>query len=365
MLEKIKDSLQREKVDILKYQTGQKVPVNLGREYLVEPFGGMLPGDILAIAGHSSAGKTYELAKIKSNIMNVDLNPDAMSYVWAEYSLEMKLFSVMLRDLSSSLSLSKKEIISREFSAAEKAAARNVFAKYDDRFYISQTPLTVKEWYEEQKIFLELHSDKKGVFVSIDHLSLLRSSDKGKTTMIGDLLTYANELKLTYKNVYFIFLSQMAPSFFANIAERSRQSFPSLTNLFYSSEIGHYCDYVLVVVNAEYLGIHEYGSVSVDRYPYLEKYFTEPDRKGKVAFYTDGLIFHHLIKAREAEPGYKDIFVTEIRPRQERVHPTVQQDLYQTKAAEEFMANLTGAKVTPNKNKSDLFDELPFKPVKK
>jgi len=359
MLKKITEVLDKEKKDLGKYQKGLKNPVRIGRDYMQDPFNGMLPGEILVIAGPTSAGKTYELNKIKSNVMDTSYNSNASNFVWADYSLEMKLFSIMLRELSYSMSKSKKDILTSEFSEAEKAVAANIFSKYDERFYISEEPITPEQWYTEVDEFLDTHKDKDAVFIAVDHLALMRGKGLGKTAMIGDLLAYANELKLKYKNAFFIFLSQMSSTYYGRIAERSRLSQPQLSDLFYSSEIMQIADYVIVIINPEYLGITEYSSVSPQKYNYLEKYFTE-EKKGKVSFETDGLIFHHLLKAREAEPGYDDIFITELRPRQEKVKLTVQQEIFQSKQSQELYAKLVGAEVKPNKDLESVFDDLPF-----
>lgn len=360
MLRKITELLDFEKKELGKYQRGIKAPVNLGRDYMVEPFGGMLPGEILVIAGHTSAGKTYELNKIKNNVMNGGINPASNNYIWVDYSLEMKLSSIMLRELAYSMSLSKREILSREFTAAEKAVAANVFSKYDDRFYISEDPITPEQWYEEQEEFLTLHKYKDAVFITVDHMALMSGKGLGKTQMIGLLLFYANELKLRFKNSFFIFLSQMSSTYFGRVAERSRLSQPSLSDLFYSSEIAQLADYVTVIINPSYLGMTEYSSVSPMRYNYLEKYFTE-ERKGKVSFDCEGLIFYHLLKSRESEPGFDDIFITELYPRQERPKAQIQNEIFVTKQSQDIYNQLIGAEIEPNKNVENIFDDLPFK----
>jgi len=359
MVSKQLERIVGEKKSLLLYQRGKKKAIKFSAPYLQEPFGGMLPREVLVIAGPTSSGKTYNLQRMKSDAFNKDLNPNCDNFVWLDYSLEMKLQSLILRELSSALGKTKKEILFNEFKDVELPAVARVFEKFsNERVYIHDTPLTPELFKEQTLSFLSEHTNKDAVFISIDHLALIRGGNK--TATIGETLSYINEMKLMFDNVFFILLSQMSPDYFRRMSERDRSSVPQLTDLFYSSEINMLCDYLVVTTSPERFGIIEYSSFNPDRYYYLEKYFTEPDRKGKVAFQTDGLIFYHLLKAREAEPGYDDIFITELRPRQEKIKLTVQQEIFQSKQSQELYAKLVGAEVKPNKDLESVFDDLPF-----
>ena len=360
MVSKQLERIVGEKKSLLSYQKGVKRTVKFSAPYLQEPFGGMLPREVLVIAGPTSSGKTYNLQRMKSDAFNKDFNPNCDNFVWLDYSLEMKLQSLILRDLSVALGKTKKEILFNEFNPSEIPVVTRVFEKYsNERIYIHDSPLTPELFKEQTLSFLSEHTDKDAVFISIDHLALIRGGNK--TATIGETLSYINEMKLMFDNAFFILLSQMSPDYFRRMSERDRSSVPQLTDLFYSSEINMLCDYLVVTTSPERFGIIEYSSFNPSRYDYLEKYFTEPDRKGKVAFQTYGLIFYHLLKSRESEPGFDDIFITELYPRQEKVKLTVQQEIFQTKQSQDVYNRLIGAEIEPNKDLETIFDDLPFK----
>lgn len=336
-----KDLLLEEKKELAAYQRSSNRIVKTQRPYLDDTFGGLLPGDVVTIAAGAGVGKSYELNIIKNNVMDININPDANEYVFLDVSLEMRLFSLMIRQLSYGLNKSKKEILLKQFSESEKQKAADIISKWEDeRFFISQTPTTPQQFYEQTNEFCMQHVDKKAIFITCDHLALL-SGSAGKTSIIEEFLLYINELKMSYKNVYFFLVSQLNSNYFGRIAEEDRMSEPKPTDLFYSNSIFHLSSYVMVIANPSKLGIVNYSSVIPERYPHLEKYFTEPNKKGKVSFDSEGLLFYHLLKNREGETNYTDLFVHELFEKQFR---PVKQEVYISKEAKEIFDALGGMK---------------------
>jgi hypothetical protein len=360
------DRILGEKKSLLSYQRGQKRPVKFSAPYLEQPFGGMLPREVLVIAGPTSSGKTYNLQKLKADAFDKDLNPNCDNFVWLDYSLEMKLQSLILRDLAAALKKPKADILFNEFKPEELSIVSSIFEKFsNERIYIHDTPLTPEMFKDQTLEFCEQNRDKDAVFISIDHLALIRGGSS-KTATIGETLSYINELKLMYDNTFFILLSQMSPDYFRRLSERDRSSQPQLTDLFYSSEINMLCDYLVVVTSPERFGITEYSSFNPDRYPYLQKYMTEVGKNGKVSFETEGLIFYHLLKSRENDMGYDDIFIHELYPRVEKTVQAATKTEYIAKSAKNeweslFKGGEEEQKITPNKNYSvEDFNDLPF-----
>jgi hypothetical protein len=60
------------------------------------------------------------------------------------------------------------------------------------------------------------------------------------------------------------------------------------------------------------VGINEYASLNPDRYPHLSKYFLEPDKKGRVALEVFGVLYYHLLKIREGDSGFIDIYAEDL-----------------------------------------------------
>lgn len=306
--------IKQEKIELGHLQSVGK-PIYTQRDYLEYPLGGFIPGDVLTIAAGAGVGKSYELNILKNRIMNRDINPESEDFVFLDISLEMRVLTLMVRQLSQEMSISKKEIFFNRFTQDQQERAKVIVDNWaDKRFYVCQSETTAESFYAATKQFCEEHKDKKAVFISCDHLALLSGGSGKKTSIIEDFLGRVNDLKLQYKNTYFILISQLNSDYFNRASEKDRNAEPKPNDLFYSSSIFHLSSYVVVKTNPSKLGITEYSKVKPDRYPHLDKYFTQPDNKGKVSFHTDDLLFYHLLKNREADPGYVDIFVEEIKP---------------------------------------------------
>ena len=91
---------------------------------------------------------------------------------------------------------------------------------------------------------------------------------------------------------------------------------------------------------------------------------SEPDKNGKVTFESEGLLFYHLVKNREANRNYDTLFIKELYPRVE-INKTNHQTYKSKKATDEWESLLnknleTGREgIKPNKINDDDF-ETPF-----
>jgi replicative DNA helicase len=299
--------------EIKQYQKGEKKVIKTGRPYIDDAFP-LVNGSVITIAASSGIGKSYELATILDNIMNVNLNPDAGNYISLNISLEMKVLSHVLRGLNKAVGKSKKKILLEEFTEEEKALSNAYYKQMmDDRFFISQVPTTPQKYVAACREFLTEHSDKDSVFISADHIALFGSDNgKNKNQTIEDLIEKTNELKMEFPNAVFIFLSQMNSEINSRLQEKNVQSQPRDTDLYYSQFTFQVSDYVVVIVNPYKKGINEYTKINKQRYSHLEKYFTESDNKGRVSLKTLGVLFYHLLKCREADSLYIDIFAEDL-----------------------------------------------------
>jgi len=296
-----------------KYQTGEIRIVKTGRPHIDATLSGLLPGDIVVIAGASGAGKTFELQTLRENIMSTELNPDANDYVFLDYSFEMKLFNLILRGISRILNKNKKDVLLKEFEPHEgPLVTRYVKTLMDKRFYIEENPCTPSHFLTETRIFLEERRDKRAVFVSIDHMGLFKS-DADKKSGIDKVVEDINLLKREFDNVYFILLSQLNRAILSRIKEKSIESMPNRGDVYQSDTMFQIADYLIVVQNPHRLGITEYSRVNPRLYESLEQFFSEGTGiSKKVSFDTLGNIFFHVLKVREGEVVFQDIFIEPI-----------------------------------------------------
>jgi uncharacterized protein YfeS len=209
---------------------------------------------------------------------------------------------------------SKRKILLEGFSEDEKNLANAYYKQLmDKRYYISQVPTTPNKFYNAVHDFLSEHTDKETVFISADHIALFGSDGgKGKNQTIEELIERTNDLKMEFPNVVFIYLSQMNSDSNSRVQEKNMQSQPRDTDLYYSQFTFQVSDYVVVITNPYKQGINEYSKVNKQRYKHLEKYFVSPDSKGRASLKTLGVLYYHLLKCREAESLYIDIFAEDL-----------------------------------------------------
>lgn len=350
-IENLSQALKAEKVKLYAFKKGKSKLILTHRPYLQEPWGGLLPKSCIVIGGHSSAGKSYELETIMTDVFNTELNPDAGEFVWLNFSLEMPLFSLMLRKLSRAMGISKKDILLEDWSDAKMAEMKPYLDDWmDGRYYIIDKSITAQDYFNIVDKFCTDNKSKKAIFISIDHLVLM-DADGNTTSSIASVLRHTNTLKLKHENVFFIYLSQVSPGFFSRVSDRDNRSFPREGDFFYSSQLAQVSDYSVVIIVPEYLGCEYWLNVVPDKYPYLEKYLVEPDKHGKCTFYTEGLLFYHLVKNREADRGFDNLFVHELYKRPEQV---VNKEVYISKKVDDEWKKIV------NKNALTIEDDIPF-----
>lgn len=316
-LKKIKDDAF---IELKKLQVGEKTLPKTGEDFIDSHLGCILPGDVILISALSGQGKTETLQRMKKKILSVEVNKDAMNYVFLDVSLEMKLFNIILRGLSNVIDKKKSKILFEEFTEEEKEKAKKYYETLDDdRQYISQTPTTPLEFYNGTKTFLEEHSDKEAVFIALDHVLLMSGSNKQE--VLEQLCEHINQLKLSFSNAYFILISQNNRGLLGRIAEKNNNAAPNAGDVFGSSFLDQLCSFNIILYNPFKMGIEQYMKVNPNRYEYLSEHFGEEDSKGRVSFNTQGKIFVHMIKTRESDNNYSNLFVIEMDSQPEIKEP--------------------------------------------
>lgn len=313
-IQQTRDKVGRARAQLKAYQSGKIKVVHTNRPHLDATLSGLLPGDIVVIGGASGSGKTFELQTIRENVMDIEINPDAKDYIFLDYSFEMKLFNLILRGLNKVLNKSKKNILLNEFTEAEKALAnRYVETLRDERFYIEENPLTPEQFLAQSREFLSMNKHKKTVFIAIDHMALFKNSQGDKKGTIDAVVESVNILKKEFPNVIFLLLTQLNRSILARIKDKDLNAQPNRGDVFQSDTMFHIADYLYIVHNPHRLGINQYLKVNPNHYDYLEDFFCEVEGVSKrVSFETLGNIFYHVLKIREGDVVFKDIFIEKI-----------------------------------------------------
>ena len=311
-IKKLKSVAVRAKVQLKNYQEGKSKPIVTGRPWLDDIFGGLLPMEIVTIAGMSGGGKSFELQKIKNFVMDKENNPNADNFVWLSNSLEMKFISNIIRDLNMKLNKTKKKILTEKFTDEEAKLANDYFNNTtDERFYINEESVTPTQFETEVSEFLEQHKDADAVFIDLDHIALQRDKNGNKKATVDEIVESVNRMKKQYPNSYWIVLSQLNRNILERIRDKDIMAMPNRGDVFQSDSMFFISDYLYVCHNPYRLGINQFSRVNVEAYDYLSEYFTE-EKKGKASFETLGNIFYIVLKMREADVMYKDIYIESI-----------------------------------------------------
>ena len=351
--------------ELKKIQTGEKLLVKTGDPLIDDHIGGLLPGDAVVVSGLSGHGKSEWLFRKRESVLDVNVNPNSENYVWLNYNLEVKIFNVVLRGLHRKLKKKKQDILFKEFTEEEKILANEYYLMLqDDRQYIEQEQTTSDEFYNKTKAFLEDHKDKEAVHVSFDHAAL--NADKDTQSGIESLIKAVNRLKLEYHNVYFWIVSQLNRTILGRIAEKNNSSAPNAGDLYASSTMDFISSYNIVVFNAHKVGIDQFMKVSPDRYDYLSEHFGDEDSKGRVSFDTVGKLFFKILKTRESDVIWKDLYIIDMDLTEEEKEKLRHTDKEETSSAAipvfntETTVNITPASVEEAFGAPEEDDFMPF-----
>lgn len=292
-----------------KIQTGEKALLKTGDESIDCHILGLLPSDCILYAANSGVGKTKKLFDILDQILDEKVNPNAKNIKTLEYQLEMKFLNRILRATNKLTSKKKSEILTQEFTEEEKELVRRYYENLqDDRRFICEESVTTKEFYEMTRTFCELNKDSDSIVVCLDHCLLLKKDDKFEDPLEA-LTSYINQLRKEFDNVYFILLSQLNRGSLISIKDKDNSMIPTTANIYGSSHFEFLCSYIVVMVDPFRLGVNNYLKVNPDRYDWLSEYMDETDKNNKSSFKTLGNMFEFVLKTRESDNPYKNLFV--------------------------------------------------------
>ena len=300
-------------IELNKIQTGKHKILKTGIIEIDSHIGGLLPGDICTICSKSGGGKSHKLYEVLDNMLDVSVNKDADDYVSLEYSFEMKMLNKIVRKTHSILGKKKSNILKDSFTEEEQQKMREYNKSLQDkRRFVCQEPVSVDDFYEMTRDFCKEYKDKKAIIVSTDHMLLYVDSDKQKA--VERATDMVNKLKLEFKNVYFILISQTNRSNNLTLAkDRDNSIIPNNSWLFASSFIEMVSSYIIIMVNPFKEGINEFLKFHPERYDYLSEHFTGVlDKNNKESFNTVGKNFIFVTKTRESDEPYKNLFIEDM-----------------------------------------------------
>lgn len=291
------------------YQAGKKKLIKTGREYIDCHIGGLKASDLFLLASQSGTGKTYELMKVINNILDTEINENSSEFVTLEFNLEMRMLDLVVRDIHKLTEKDKSKIITEEFTTEEKEIVNEYYKRLTDgRRFIVEESINTAEFTDICMKFCDENKDKEAIIITIDHLLLIQKSEYGENPL-EKVVEVTNTLRKKYNNVYFIYLSQLNRTNYTNIKEKSNDMVPKTDSIFGSSAMEFLSSYVVILYSPFKLGVTEYMKVLEDRYPDLTDFMTEPNERGFVSFLTVGNLFVHVVKIRETDVPYNNLFI--------------------------------------------------------
>lgn len=295
--------------DLKLFQSGERKLLKTGRDYIDKHIGGLIPSNLLLIGANSGGGKTHEFMRMMNGILSEDNNPQAKDFVSLEYLLEMKYLDLVVREAHTITGKKKADILTSDFNEEEKELMNEYFKTLTDgRRFIVEESITTTEFLEITDKFCDENRDKKAIIIGIDHLLLILASEKGEDPL-AKIAQYTNILRKKYDNLYFIYLSQLNRTNYANVKEKSNLMVPTVASIYGSSHFEFLSAYVVIMSNPFRQGISEYMKVYEDRYPDLKEFMTDPNEKGYVSFDTIGNYFYHIVKLRDSDYMYDNLYI--------------------------------------------------------
>jgi len=337
-----------------KLQQGDKQLLRTGDESIDCHITGLLPSDCILYAANSGVGKTKKLFDTLDQILDEKVNPGAKNIKTLEFQLEMKFLNRILRDTNKLTSKNKSKILTEEFTEEEKEIVKRYYENLqDDRRYICEESITTKEFYEMTKTFCKINVDSDALVICLDHVLLLKKEDKFEDPLEA-LTSYINELRKEFKNVYFILLSQMNRGSLVNIKDKDNSMIPTTAMIYGSSHFEFLCSYIVVLVDPFRLGVSSYLKVTPDRYDWLSEFMQDGDKNGKVSFDTLSNIFEFVLKTRESDTPYKNLFIRKMDLTKDQLDK-MKQSVAETKPTISFSTN-----TLPSFNTVDFTVEKPL-----
>lgn len=244
---------------------------------------------VTTIAALSGVGKTSMMINIC--LSAPILNPNTSVLV---FLLEMPTRAIIARRLSNIFGNSVKQVNSPDYEIDYSVLndIENLPIHFDE------TGGTPTEIYNKADNYIKKQPAENNILIAIDHSLLVDGNDDN--VKISELCRLINKLKLRYKNVSFLMISQLNDSVMKEerIDRKGILLFPKYTDLYYGRTLFQASDTVLVLNNPSSYLEEKSGSNAWKEYGGYGL-FTKPEEYGS----KKPIIYGHIIKGRDTGTG--------------------------------------------------------------
>jgi len=293
--------------EIVSIQKNKDVLIKLGDSWVDNSLVGGLNNKAIFFGSRPSNGKTYHCSQTINNLLNKELNPAPIRVL--RLNLEMPTTSLLIREISKVLGKKPSEVLQKQYTEEEQPIVRQIVGSFNDK-RVTNISRTLKgqdfryliEKYlegidkeddsinapklnalcegkneDEKKVIKEQfvpHKTKKVVVV--DHLHIY--PDK---TTIDEILLICNDLRLSDRNLSFIFyfqLSRTIEDMWRETKDKKpnpRNMLPNSTFIYLTDVLQQLADLVVGMVIPQIYDLETFASVHRERDAHLKEHFVD------------------------------------------------------------------------------------------
>lgn len=295
------------------FQSGKIKPISTGIEHLDKSsLGGLTPSLIVGICARSFSGKTYDLERIQSHIL--ENNPDV---VMMHGNYELNFFKILVRDICQKTGKTMDEVLYNKPTVEELKKLRDTCELHrNDNVYYQNEPVSGDEFFNDVESLIGKYPNKK-IVVTIDNLENILETKGSQKSSVDYFLTQINRLKDMHWFISFIILNQLNDDILKRI-DNPKNHKPIESDLYGSGQLFKLCDVLYVKVMPWRMHITDKFMVfSKNAYPWLDEYKIEGN-KNTDSFDPVGIAYYFYLKRRGVDiKNNRDVFAERVFERDE------------------------------------------------
>lgn len=310
ILNGVNEEILQAHTEIVALQKGGDNSIITGIDHLDYFLIGGLNNKMVFIGSRPSMGKTYNCETLINNLLDPEINKN-QRIALLRMNLEMQTKSLLLRDLKKSLNKKMRDIISVEYTEAEKEIVKEVVTKHRDPRIINFSRLPEGEEFKfllqefckkiDAQDTLAPTEKKTQKIVLIDHIHIYQSKKE-----IDEVLSICNEMKMSDPNLSFLIYFQ----FNRSLEEVWRDSkdkkanpktfLPNSSHIYNTDALMQFADVVVGMTIPQVVDLDEFVSVYKDRNEHLKDHFLPSTSADNATVRLKGRnrIFYNYIKIR-------------------------------------------------------------------
>lgn len=293
-------------------QSGAIQPITTGNRHLDEALlGGFLPSTILAIAGYSFHGKSYEMEKIQRHVASTYPDVILLTCAW-----ELEGFKIISRDLAFKTKKTVRDVLFTKPSDTEQPVFKETLDRYRRPGNFFQPEPVTSDQFEDDLMWLIASYPANRILVCIDNLENILVTSGTQKDCMDKMLYRINVLKKRHPFIAFVILNQMNNDILKRIDDLKRQA-PVPSDMYGTGQLYKVADVVLFKMMPARLGLEDKFLVfGKSRYPHLED-FKLPSKTKTTSFDPFGKIFYFYLKARESDKKWETVYAESMYTRAE------------------------------------------------